>query len=168
MLVAEQLEKAASSARSTMVQPVRVLPEIRRVASSLEKVYPSDTRQVEIKTDSEVLFYGESRDLLELLGNLMDNAFKFGVNRVRIDARQTGQQEKRPGLRLSVEDDGPGIEVDKFSQLIQRGVRGDEQRDGHGVGLAIVNHLVESYHGRMETQTSGLGGVAVIIHIPPQ
>jgi two-component system sensor histidine kinase PhoQ len=67
---------------------------------------------------------------------------------------------------LKVEDDGPGIQESKWSLLTQRGVRGDEREEGHGLGLAIVMELVEAYGGDVSIGRSALGGAAVRIDMP--
>ena len=75
---------------------------------------------------------------------------------------------RRPGLTLSVEDDGPGIPPDKVAALLQRGVRGDERVQGHGIGLAIVQDLVHGYRGEMQVGASAeLGGARFEVVLPP-
>jgi two-component system sensor histidine kinase PhoQ len=70
-------------------------------------------------------------------------------------------------LWLKVEDDGPGIEPERREALLQRGVRGDERVEGHGLGLALVQELVDAYGGELEIGESPLGGAMVEIRIPP-
>ncbi len=94
-------------------------------------------------------FYGEQRDFLELAGNLLDNACKYGNGQVRIAAQALDAEDSRAGIRLQVDDNGPGIAEDEREQLLQRGVRGDERVEGHGLGLAIVLEIVSAYHGEI-------------------
>jgi len=68
-------------------------------------------------------------------------------------------------LRISVEDNGGGIAKDQIATLTRRGVRGDEQGSGHGLGLSIVRHLVEAYRGRLEIKSSPLGGARITIYL---
>lgn len=100
-------------------------------------------------------------DLLELLGNLLDNAGKWARSQAQLQLTVSGQE-----LVIRVEDDGPGIRPEQRQQLIQRGQRSDEQTPGHGLGLAIVQNLVTALHGRMELADSELGGLQVQIRLP--
>ena len=165
--VTQQLERAALSTRRTMVQPVPVRPEAERLARSLAKVYADKQMDVQIEIGPEVKFQGERRDLLEVLGNLLDNAFKYGRSQVRLSAVRVTGGELRPGLELTVEDDGPGIHEEFAEQIFERGIRGDEQLPGHGLGLAIVSELVAAYDGHTTVGQSDLGGAMFRIHFPP-
>ena len=121
----------------------------------------------ELKIEPDLAFYGEERDLLELAGNLLDNAFKYGKGRVRVGAGVIDKESARPGLWLRVEDAGPGVPADRREALLERGVRGDERVEGHGLGLAIVSELVASYGGELTIGDSELGGALVEARIPP-
>ena len=69
---------------------------------------------------------------------------------------------------LIVEDDGPGIPAEQVERLLQRGVRGDERVQGHGIGLSIVQNIVRSYHGELAVDASKeLGGARFTVRIPP-
>jgi two-component system sensor histidine kinase PhoQ len=111
------------------------------------------------------VFYGEQRDLLEVAGNLLDNACKYGEGRVRISAATLDAGDPRAGIRMLVEDNGRGIAGDRIESLLQRGVRGDERVEGHGLGLAIVLELVNAYHGDIEISQSDLGGACVSVRL---
>lgn len=100
-------------------------------------------------------------DLLELLGNLLDNACKWADADVRLSVSET---ERR--YVLAVEDDGPGIPEGQRDQVFSRGTRLDEQIDGHGLGLGIVRDIVEVWGGVLQLQESGLGGLRVLIELP--
>jgi two-component system sensor histidine kinase PhoQ len=165
-LVSTRLQRAASSTRRTMLQSVDVASNVDRVLRSLEKVYSQKMIKVDAKISSRLVFHGELRDLLEILGNLLDNAFKYGQSRVRISAAPLNEEAQRPGLRIQVEDDGPGIADEQWPLLLQRGVRGDERVEGHGLGLAIVMELLNAYGGNMDIGSSELGGARIILEIP--
>jgi two-component system sensor histidine kinase PhoQ len=121
----------------------------------------------EVILEDELEFYGEQRDLMEVLGNLLDNAFKYGRGRVRISGGAIEPGRQRPGLWLRIEDDGPGISAEQWNRLVQRGVRGDERVEGHGLGLAIVSEVVTAYGGRLELGSGALGGAAIRVSLPP-
>ncbi|SDS07799.1 Signal transduction histidine kinase [Halopseudomonas litoralis] len=103
----------------------------------------------------------EREDMLELLGNLLDNACKWADGLVRVDWQLSGQL-----LQLQVEDDGRGIDGADRDRVLRRGTRLDESVSGHGFGLAIVGDLVEVYGGELELQDSELGGLAVRVRLP--
>jgi two-component system sensor histidine kinase PhoQ len=165
-LVATRLERAGSSARRTLATPVPVLEQLQRIVDSMQKVHSHKLIRAELKIEAGLDFYGEQRDLLELAGNLVDNAFKYGEACVEISGGVVEPDRPRPGLWLRVEDDGPGIEESRREKLLQRGVRGDERVEGHGLGLAIVLELVTAYGGQMAIGQSPLGGAAVEVQIP--
>jgi signal transduction histidine kinase len=103
----------------------------------------------------------DREDMLELLGNLLDNACKWADAEVKLSIAETAE-----GFRLVVEDDGPGIPEEKRDQVFSRGARLDEQTDGHGLGLGIVRDIVEVWGGEMQLQGSELGGLRVVIELP--
>jgi two-component system sensor histidine kinase PhoQ len=159
-LVAYQLSRAATSGRQTFASAVPVAGHAEDLVQSLEKVYAAKNVLCEFDIEEGAVFYGEQGDLLELLGNLLENAFKWAGHRVLLIAKlqpQSGRQ--RPGLSLCVEDDGPGIAEDKIEKVLQRGVRGDERVQGHGIGLSIVQDIVHAYQGELVVDRSPeLGG----------
>jgi two-component system sensor histidine kinase PhoQ len=165
-LVATRLQRAAVSARRTMAQPVAVAPEAQRVLASLQKVYSHKMIVADVMIPAGLCFYGEQRDLLEILGNLLDNAFKYGHSKVRCSAGTMDPHAVRAGLWLRVEDDGPGIDEPDWPVLLQRGVRGDEREEGYGLGLAIVLELVTAYGGSIDIAHSAWGGAMIYLEIP--
>ena len=86
----------------------------------------------------------DREDVLELLGNLLDNACKWADSEVRV-----GIAPNAEGYRLWVDDDGPGIAQDQRQQVLERGSRLDEQVAGHGLGLGIVRDIVDAWGGRL-------------------
>ena len=103
----------------------------------------------------------DREDLLELLGNLLDNACKWADAEVRVSI-----DEAPHSFQLRVEDDGPGIPEAQRSQVFSRGTRLDEQTDGHGLGLGIVRDIVEVWGGTLQLHESELGGLKVLIELP--
>jgi two-component system sensor histidine kinase PhoQ len=149
-LVGYQLSRAASGGHKLFAAPLPVEENAEEIVRGLEKVYASKGVLCEFEIDPEARFYGEKGDLQELLGNLLENAFKWARSRVLLTARAGAPApNRRPGLVLTVEDDGPGIPVDRIALVLQRGVRGDERVQGHGIGLAIVQDIVRSYRGEL-------------------
>ncbi|MBJ2285185.1 sensor histidine kinase [Pseudomonas sp. MF6755] len=103
----------------------------------------------------------DREDLLELLGNLLDNACKWADAEVRLSVIATPRS-----YLLAVEDDGPGIPEAQRDQVFSRGARLDEQMIGHGLGLGIVRDIVEVWGGLLQLQESELGGLKVLIELP--
>jgi signal transduction histidine kinase len=110
-------------------------------------------------------FAGETQDLQEMLGNLLDNACKWARSSVRISATRV-EGTTAPQLRLAIEDDGPGIETAQREQALARGGRLDESAPGSGLGLAIVRELADLYGGRLSLARSALGGLGVELLLP--
>lgn len=105
----------------------------------------------------------DREDMLELLGNLLDNACKWAASRVelRIEVDETG-------YRLAIEDDGPGIPAEQRGEVLERGARLDERIEGHGLGLGIARDIVNAWNGTLELGQGSLGGLRVSICLPPR
>lgn len=159
-IVAYQLSRAATSGRQTFAAPLPLEPYCEEIVCSLEKVYASRQVLCEFEIDPAARFRGDQGDLMELLGNVLENAFKWAGHRVLLTARATVTPgERLPGLELSVEDDGPGIPEESIEHMLQRGVRGDERVQGHGIGLSIVQDIVRAYKGTLQvSRSAALGG----------
>ena len=168
-IVSYQLARAASRGHALFAQPVAIQPHAEQIVTSLEKVYAAKGVLCEFDLDEGMQFYGEPGDLQELLGNLLENAFKWAKSRVLLTVKPTAcETGRRPGLLVAVDDDGPGIPPEKVALILQRGVRGDERVHGHGIGLAIVQDLVRAYRGELQVKASAeLGGARFEAHLPP-
>ncbi|MGB0954531.1 MAG: ATP-binding protein [Panacagrimonas sp.] len=155
-----QLRKAATAGRRVMAEPVAVLPVAEKIAAALQKVYAGRVHCLQLKIDPRLRIRADNDDLYELLGNLLDNACKYGDGQLRCQVRTD-----RRRVLLEVEDNGPGFPVDAAS-LLQRGVRADSQQPGQGIGLAAVVELVRAYEGEIELGRSDLGGARVSVSLP--
>lgn len=103
----------------------------------------------------------DRQDILELLGNLLDNACKWAQQKVTLDIHQENNH-----FFLTIDDDGPGIAPELRAQVLNRGARIDEQIQGHGLGLGIVRDIVEHCKGELSLHQSPLGGLQVVIRLP--
>jgi signal transduction histidine kinase len=92
----------------------------------------------------------------------MENACKWGRGRVRVRAEAVGEER----LRLTVEDDGPGLPEEAREAVLQRGARLDESAPGSGLGLSILLELARAYGGTLKLETASLGGLRVTVDLP--
>nr|WP_207168554.1 ATP-binding protein [Thiocystis violacea] len=161
-IVEYQLQRARASNQqaATLAPPVPVRATAERLIASLRKVHRDKAVEVVIEIAPSLQFRGVEGDLMEMLGNLLENAFKWCDRRLHLTA--TGGSE----LRLSVEDDGPGIAAEAVSRLLERGARADESAPGHGIGLAVVREISDAYGGRLALDLSPLGGLRARLCLP--
>lgn len=160
-IVQYQLQRAATGGRTTLGAPVNIASTVERLLQTLQKVYADKNVQVKNNIDPDIAFRGDESDLMELLGNLLDNAFKWCRSEVRITVPRVTNN-----LQIIVEDDGPGIDTTQAKQVLSRGVRLDETTPGHGVGLSMVRDIVEAYEGELEISHSDTGGARMCISLP--
>lgn len=161
-IVRYQLRKpAATGARQIGLGPVMVAREVARLGEGLAKVYHDKNPTIDMMIGDGIRFRGDTGDFLEMAGNLLDNACKWCERQVRISADETDDH-----LLIRVEDDGPGVPEDAADELLRRGTRLDESTPGHGIGLAIVKEIAESYGGSLEIGASAMGGAEFRIRLP--
>ena len=134
--------------------------DVHDLASTLEAVYKQHIR-IELQMAEITGIAADREDMMELVGNLLDNACKWANGRVIFNMSQPS------GLHIVIEDDGPGMESEELQLVTSRGVRMDETKQGHGLGLAIVREIVDAYGGRLELgQSDVLGGLKVTVSFP--
>jgi two-component system, OmpR family, sensor histidine kinase PhoQ len=160
-IVGYHLQRAAASGRSGLAVPQPLKPAVERMMGALAKVHAGKPVAAEIAVDAALRFRGDEGDLTEVLGNLLDNAWKWCRGRVRVVAAVEART-----LTLTVEDDGPGIADADAERVLQRGARADQSVPGHGIGLAVVRDIVAAYDGDIRIARSALGGSAVTLTLP--
>jgi len=160
-IVNYQLQRASGGSHH-LLQLIPVTPVVSRLRESLLKVYAGKAPRISVAVAPGCRFRGDERDLMEVLGNLMDNACKYGRGRVEVRA-----EGGAPGtLTISIEDDGPGIPAGDRRHSLLRGTRLDQLTPGQGLGLAVAADIVASYRGRLEIADSDLGGARVMVAFP--
>ena len=163
--IRSELDRAARSGRRTMLPRLAVAPLAESVVRSLRKLYPAV--RFELQVEASLQANVAERDLMEILGNLLENAAKYGESEVHTTLEAHSTSRRRSGLRIMVDDDGAGLEDSRFAEMLKRGVRGDEIAEGQGLGLSIVQRIVDSYHGSIRGGPSPLGGLRVEVELKP-
>ena len=158
-MIDHQLKRASSSGQDVWKKQIPLQPLLEKMIKALGKIYQHKGCHIDVDCPPDTAFKGDETDMMEILGNLLDNACKACQHQVRL------QVSTNP-FTLVVEDDGPGIPAARRSQLFQRGTRLDTYQEGHGVGLSIVAELVSSYNGDLDVGDSELGGARFQIRFP--
>jgi signal transduction histidine kinase len=104
----------------------------------------------------------DPQDLDELLGNLLDNGWRWAASRITL----TAEPHPSGRVRLAIEDDGPGIAAADRAEALRPGRRLDESGDGHGFGLSIVRELAELHGGTLALEAAPSGGLRAIVTLP--
>jgi two-component system sensor histidine kinase PhoQ len=167
-IVEHQLKRAAAVGGATLGQAsVAVLPLLSQLRSALLKVNARKDLRIDLDVPGSIGFLGDTGDILELLGNLLDNACKWCRARVAVRAWLDEAQPPSRCLCMRIEDDGPGIAAEDRERVIERGVRADQRVAGHGLGLAMVRETVALYGGAWSIEASvGLGGACITLQLP--
>ena len=156
-IISYQLQRAAHSGSALAVTPIAVKDVIKEINKALEKVYRDKKVSLVLKITKDSLFYGDKNDLMELLGNLMDNAYKHCREKLLVTVKFEKNKNQRR-LYMSIEDDGLGVDESDREFILQRGARMDSLNPGQGIGLAVVVDIVKSYKGDISITESDLGG----------
>lgn len=159
-IVSYQLQRAVkSNGSSSLARRVNVSESVDKIARALEKVYANKAMQVSKNIDSGIYFLGDERDLMEVLGNVLDNAFKYGGSAISISTKLSVEPVRQ--LNIIVDDDGPGISGQHQEFVLQRGARLDTLAKGQGIGLAVVADIMNSYGGQINVGSNESGGARV-------
>jgi signal transduction histidine kinase len=153
--------RATASARATLGLRCPVLPSVEGLVRTMRRLHAERELMIDTDVSPAHEIRGRREDLDEMLGNLLDNACKWARSRVAISSSLEDAQ-----LLISVDDDGPGLDPSMRAQVLQRGVRADQQVRGSGLGLAIVSELAELYGGSVTLETSPLGGTRARLQLP--
>lgn len=168
-IVKYQLNRAAASGGTGLgMAPVDVKQALDALRGALLKVYIDRRIACDLSVAEGCIYFGDREDLTEMAGNLLDNAFKWARSRVRFTAeRLSNPAARRDGLRLIVEDDGPGIPAAERARVLDRGARLDERVSGQGIGLSVVRELAQLNGGTISISESALGGAQIEVRLPP-
>jgi signal transduction histidine kinase len=137
-------------------QPTLVQLHLDDIASVLTRIHADRRVTLHCHVEADLAVLCEGQDLDEMLGNLLDNAFKWARTRIDIDARR-----QEGTVVISVWDDGPGLSADRLEAALTPGVRLDQTVPGDGFGLSIAQELAELYGGSLDFQASDTNGLRV-------
>jgi len=160
-IIAYQLRRAVVNDHGVIIKRHAVRPVLYRLKESLLKVYRDKSFEFVINVDEFAKCRMEEDDLMEVFGNLINNACRFCENIVEITATQNGDT-----LIIDIDDDGMGFPDQNPSELLQRGIRADSQSEGQGIGLAVSTEIVEAIGGKIELLISPHVGARVRLHLP--
>lgn len=161
--VDHHLRRARAAARTQgQGERTSVAEILDELARTLERIFGAKGVEIDWDAPDDLFFQGERQDLLEIAGNAMENACKWGVSRVRVRAEAFGDAR----LRLSVEDDGAGLAPEQREEVLRRGARLDESAPGSGLGLSIIDDLARAYGGSVSLGGSKLGGLRLEVELP--
>lgn len=159
-VVRYQLQKAVSEHGDGGVQ-IPLKRTLERLAESLKKIYRDQGLDITIDAPADIAFVGQEEDLMELAGNLLDNACKYGGGIVTVTARLNQQR-----LSMQVDDNGPGITETLRDSSMERGKRLDTAMPGQGIGLAVCADIACNYGGKLSIGQSPLGGARFELTLP--
>ena len=159
-IVEYQLQRAATVGRSQLAEALALKPIVQKIISTLDKVYKDKKVETQLTISGTLNIKVDEGDLFEILGNLIENAFKWCNKKVSVSAEVLSNK-----TQLIIEDDGTGINKEQRDLILLRGQRADQNTPGHGLGLAMVSEMLLLYKGSMEITESSLGGAKIIITI---
>lgn len=160
-LIGYQLQRAVASSPHRLQQKILLRPVVDKLIATFSKVYFDKQLQFHIAVADDCECRADEADLLEVLGNLLDNACKACRQIISISA-----DDNERWLLIVIEDDGPGIPEEKRSGILQRGQRADTYQPGQGIGLAVVVDIIDSYAAELDISASALGGACFSMRWP--
>jgi signal transduction histidine kinase len=161
--VDHHLRRARAAARSqTPRERTAVAPVLEELAHALERIFHDRAVTIDWRCPDGLYFQGERQDLLEILGNVLENACKYSTRRVKAEASAVGAGR----MSILIEDDGPGLPSERRAEVFKRGERLDENEPGSGLGLSIVDELARAYGGGAALSHSPMGGLRVSLDLP--
>ena len=158
--VTHQLSRASLAGPVVMGKSVALDEVVQRLLRALQTAYTE--RGICVTTDLETgaTAMGDERDFMEMLRNLLENAFKYTQSQVQVSVARGNS------VLITIEDDGGGIPESLRAEVLSRGARLDEIVSGQGIGLAVVSDLVQLYKGNLAIDDSEMGGAKISVTIP--
>ncbi len=162
-IIQRELKRARLMGDVRPMQQIDLKTEIAQLTHTMRMIYKEKIVNISWEVAEETKFHGDGEDLLEILGNLLDNACKWCKRNVSLTV--TGSDAPI----FVVEDDGPGCPTHELNSLTQRGFRVDENVAGSGLGLAIVYDIANGYEANLNfSRSATLGGLRAEVRFPPR
>ena len=163
--VSRQLARVAVVAPVMLSTRIDVAKVLQKLVRTLEVAFPK--MDLLLQSHAQPKLRIDVGDFLEILGNVAENACKYGKHAVRITISQSvATHETNMSMSIIIEDDGPGIPVKMRNDVLGRGLRLDTQLSGQGIGLALAKELVNQYEGSLVISDSEMGGAKISLHFP--
>jgi signal transduction histidine kinase len=154
--IERELKRARLIGDTHPMRKVDLKTEIAQLTHTLRQMYADKAVNITWEISGNAQFHGDQEDLLEMLGNLLDNACKWCRRNVSLTVNGADS------VVFIIEDDGPGCAESELNLLTRRGFRADESKPGSGLGLAIVYDIVSSYGADLTFgRSAALGGLRV-------
>ena len=161
-IVQYQLSRAVKTGNKTPLNTgIALRPLFERITGALQKVYRDKAIDAELHIEPQLSYGADERDLMELLGNLLENAFKYGDSKVRVSA-----ETREQWLQIEIADDGAGVSPEQRQRILQRGERADTSVQGQGIGLAVAVDIISSYGGGLNVADAPEGGALFQLSLP--
>jgi signal transduction histidine kinase len=148
-------------ATNSRTASTNVADAVANLHLAISSIYAEKTVRFETAIDSELRVACDDNDLEEMFGNLIENAFKWTSSTVKIIVAKD-----KANIRITIEDDGPGIPIDRMDAVLLPGVREDERISGTGFGLTIASELAELYSGSLTLESNSPQGLRAILVLP--
>ena len=165
--ISHHLDRARMAARVGVVGSLTdIIPIFQSLDRALSRIYQDKNIQFTLDCPKEARFAGEKQDFEEIVGNLLDNAFKWAGSQVSCKIFLEKNRDSQKNLVIRIEDNGPGLSEKELKEVKVRGKRLDETKPGSGLGLSIVSDLVDLYGGKFDLTHSDFGGLQIKLQLP--
>lgn len=163
--VDHHLRRARAATRGQSIgEKTPVADTIHSLVRTLGRIYRDKDLDFQVEIEDGLIFRGGKPDLEEMAGNLLDNACKW--TKAKINVTVETDADKAAKIRITIDDEGPGMAANQYENVLKRGTRLDETTPGTGFGLSIVNDLAKAYNGSLTLGKSPQGGLRTVLVIP--
>ena len=162
-LISRELKRARLAGQGVTTQRFDARREMPDMAGLLKQVHSGKKLDIRCDIPDDLPLFGDREDMLELVGNVLDNACKWARGTVHV------RFSNSDSYRILIEDDGPGVTSEQLDRMTARGVRFDEEVEGSGLGLSIARDIVDLYGGSLGFgKSADYGGLSVEMDFPRQ
>jgi signal transduction histidine kinase len=158
--IRHHLGRARAAELSNVAAALELEPRLADLVAALSRIHADRAITPQLDVEPGLHVRCDPQDLDELLGNLLDNGWRYAATRVRVVARRQGRM-----ARIEISDDGPGMDDTEIAEAL-KGLRLDERGSGHGFGLSIARELAELHGGALDLARSDLGGLEAVVELP--